>query len=67
MIKFADIKLYSVQDAAKTLCLKPQTIYSYIWTGKLATRKIGRRTYISEEELKRFVESSTITRKDGDA
>lgn len=63
MIKFAGVKLYSVQDAAKTLHLKPQTIYSYIWAGKLAVRKIGNRTYISEEELERFVNSSEERRK----
>lgn len=55
MIKFSDVELYTVEDVAEILKLSKQTVYSYVWQGRLKSRHIGRRAYISEQELKEFV------------
>ena len=57
MIKFSNIELYTVEDVAEILKLSKQTVYSYVWQGRLKSRHIGRRAYISEQELKDFIGS----------
>lgn len=52
-------RLYSVEEAAKTLGgISPLTIVSWCARGRLAKTKVGRRTFIAESELKRFIAAS---------
>ena len=55
MIKFSDITYYDIDDVAGILNVRRQTVYGYVWQGRLKSRRLGRRTYVSEQELKDFV------------
>ena len=57
MIDFADVKYYDIDEVAGILKVRRQTVYGYIWQGKMETYRIGRRTYVSEQELKDFIGS----------
>lgn len=47
--------LYPVTDAAEVLGIGRSTLYELIASGELHTLKIGRRTLLSEDELRRYV------------
>lgn len=48
----------SVKDAVRTLGLSRTTIYALINQGRLDTIKLGRRTLIKMESVKRLVQAS---------
>ena len=48
--------LVSITDAAKALSLGRTSIYELMRTGKLETRKMGRRRLITAESLRRLVD-----------
>jgi excisionase family DNA binding protein len=48
---------YSINDAAKALGVGRTTIYVLINSGQLETFKIGRRTLVKADSLRRIVES----------
>ncbi|WP_327194421.1 helix-turn-helix domain-containing protein [Novosphingobium organovorum] len=47
---------YSVRDAAIVTSLSRPRIYQLIAEGKIETRKLGRRTIVLAESLRRLVE-----------
>jgi excisionase family DNA binding protein len=50
--------LYSLDDAAKVLGgMSRSTLVRLIRVGKIKKVKIGRRTYIADTELRRYVDS----------
>ncbi len=52
-------KLYSIPEAAKLLGgISTWTVQSWLSAGRLRRTKVGRRTMISESELKRFLRES---------
>jgi excisionase family DNA binding protein len=53
-IKLGEIKLYSVQELAKSLDVTTVTLRAYIKQGKLKARKMGGKWYVSEESLKSY-------------
>ena len=55
MIKFSDIQYYTIQEVAKILNVRAQTVYGYVWQGRLKNHRLGRRTYIREDDFKKFV------------
>lgn len=51
--------LHPIPEAAQVLGVSRTTIYELISAGALKPVKIGRRTFISQEELERYVRSLT--------
>lgn len=51
--------VYTPQEVADILKLKVTTIRSYIRDGKLRAAKFGREYRVTEEELKKFIETET--------
>lgn len=49
-----EIELLKVEDLAKVLGCNMETIRRYIRQGKLKAQKIGRRYYVSKDNLKAF-------------
>lgn len=49
--------LHPIPDAAQVLGISRTTIYELISAGALKPVKIGRRTFIAQEELERYVAS----------
>lgn len=47
---------YSIDGAAKATTLCRSKIYEYVRQGKIETRKLGRRTVIPADSLRRFIE-----------
>ena len=50
-----EIQLYTVDEIAKILQAHPVTIRRYIREGKIKAQKIGKRYYVTKENLKAFV------------
>jgi len=49
---------FDIPEAARILRLSRATLYERIRTGQIATQKDGRRTYVTGEELQRYVAQS---------
>lgn len=58
-----EIELLKVEDLAKALNCNMETIRRYIRQGKLKAQKIGKRYYVSKENLKAFANGVTPTAK----
>lgn len=56
MIAVVDTKLYTVEDLVDMLKLSDKTVRVYLREGKIKARKIGLRWFITEENLKKFIE-----------
>lgn len=50
-------KLYTVQEAAELLRLHPQSVYTWLRTGKLKSVRPGRKWLIPAEEIENFINS----------
>lgn len=48
----------SINDAAKTLGLGRTSIYAMISDGRLTTFKVGRRTLVRMESIRRLIDAS---------
>lgn len=55
IIKIDDIKLYSVKALSDILKIHPLTIRNHIKQGKLKARQIGRRYYVTDDNLKEWL------------
>ena len=49
---------FDIPEAARILRLSRATIYERIRTGQITTQKDGRRSYVTAEELQRYVAQS---------
>ena len=49
---------YSINDTAKTLSLGRTTIYLLIKEGRLETFKLGRRTLVKADSIRRLVDAT---------
>jgi len=58
-----EIELLKVEDIAAALDANIETIRRYIRQGKLKAQKIGRRYYVSKDNLKDFVNAVTPAHK----
>ena len=56
--------LHSIQSSTQILGIGRSSLYGLIGEGKICTVKIGRRTLILDQEIRRYVESLT-TFQDG--
>lgn len=61
MIVFDNIKYYSANEVADMFQVSLRTIRRYLKAGKLEYKKIGRNTLISEETIKKYMESGNNT------
>jgi len=50
------IKFYTIPETAQALRVTPQTIRSYIKTGRIKSQRIGRPILITENNLKEFLQ-----------
>ena len=50
------IKFYTIPDTAKALKVTPQTVRRWIKQGRLKSQRIGRPIYITENNLKEFLQ-----------
>ena len=57
-IEIGGVKLYSVKDIATAMDVSEQTVRRYIKRGFLKSKKIGRNIFITEEQLKDFIEAN---------
>ncbi len=58
-----ELELFKVEDIAKELGCNMETIRRYIRQGKIKAQKIGRRYYVSKDNLKAFANGGTPTIK----
>ncbi|MBA7507893.1 hypothetical protein ES706_06622 [subsurface metagenome] len=56
VIAVVNTKLYSVEDLVSMLNLSARTVRVYLREGKIKARKIGLSWYVTEENLKKFIE-----------
>jgi len=54
--KIGDTILYSIKDLVKIFGTTSKTISGYFRTGKLKGKKFGGKWYVSEKNLKEFLE-----------
>jgi len=54
-IEIGDLKLYTVREVAKKLKLTEITIRTYIRTGNLKAKRIGKQYLINETDLINFL------------
>ncbi|CAG7845786.1 hypothetical protein USB125703_02061 [Pseudoclavibacter triregionum] len=50
-----DRLLHPIPEAVKISGLSRSTLYNFIAAGELKVTKVGRRSYIADAELKRFI------------
>jgi excisionase family DNA binding protein len=53
-----DVKLYSLTEAADLLGVTRGTLTKYIANGRLTAKTIGGKKYVSEENLKSFLQNN---------
>jgi excisionase family DNA binding protein len=53
------LKMYDVKEIAKMLSVTERTVVKYLLTRKLQGQKVGGKWYVSEENMKRFLEGQT--------
>jgi excisionase family DNA binding protein len=52
-----DIKIYDLEDLMKLFKVTRRTLYNYLKSGELKGKKIGAKWFVTEEDLKRFIDS----------
>ena len=52
------IKFYTIPETAQALRVTPQTIRAWIKQGKIKSQRIGRPIYITERNLKEFLQAT---------
>ena len=61
MIEFNNMKYYSAQEVADMFQVSLRTIRRYLKAGKLEHKKFGKSTLISEESIKKYMETGNST------
>jgi excisionase family DNA binding protein len=54
-LKIFDLDVLTVQELAKTLNASETTIRRYLRSGKIKGQKVGAQTYVTAENLRRFL------------
>ena len=55
MIEVDDFKAFDAHEVAAMLCLKYRTVTRYIQAGKICARKIGKKYFVAEQDVKAFI------------
>ena len=53
-----DVKLYSLTEAAELLGVTKQTITKYLKEGRIVSTTIGGKKYLSEENIRTFLQTA---------
>lgn len=61
MIRLEKTVAYTVEEAAEILHQSLATVRGYIHSGEVKAKKIGRRYYITDSELEKFVSGESET------
>ena len=54
MIEVDDFKAFDAHEVAEMLCLKYRTVTRYIQAGQIRARKIGKKYFVTEQDVKGF-------------
>jgi len=68
-LQIGDMTVYAIEDLCEMLGLQARTIRQMLRDGKLTGRKLGKRWYVAEDNLKAFFlqpESYSDGEEDGD-
>ena len=57
-LEIGGVKLYTVKEIAKAMGVEEQTVRRYIKKGFLQSKKIGRSIFVTESQLKEFIEAN---------
>ena len=57
-LEIGKTKLYSVKDIARAMEVTEQTVRRYVRDGHLKSTKIARNIFITEEQLREFIEEN---------
>ena len=60
-IQVGDMKLYDVEEVAEMLDVGSPTIRRYLREGKLKGKKLAKRWYVSEENLKDYFQPEEVS------
>lgn len=60
-IQVGDMKLYDVDEVAEMLSVGEPTIRRYLRQGKLKGKKLAKRWYVSEENLKDYFQPEEVS------
>ena len=60
-IQVGDMKLYDVEELAEMLDVGLPTIRRYLRQGKLKGKKLAKRWYVSEENIKDYVQPEEVS------
>ena len=60
-IQVGDMKLYAVEEVAEMLNVGEPTIRRYLRQGKLKGKKLAKRWYVSEENLKDYFQPEEVS------
>ena len=60
-IQVGDMKLYDVEEVAEMLDVGEPTIRRYLRQGKLKGKKLAKRWYVSEENLKDYFQPEEVS------
>ena len=55
MIEYQGEQLYDVKEVAETLHMHPEAVRRVLRKGKIASRKIGQKIYISAEDFSEYI------------
>ena len=55
MIQVDDFKAFDANEVAKMLDMKYRTVTRYIQAGKIRARKIGKKYFVTEQDVKAFI------------
>ena len=55
MIHVDDFKAFDANEVAKMLDMKYRTVTRYIQAGKIRARKIGKKYFVTEQDVKAFI------------
>jgi len=61
MINISGFKAYDANEVAEMLCLKYRTVTRYIQAGRIRARKIGKKYYVTEEDIREFILAQETT------
>lgn len=59
--QIGDIKLYNLTELSEALQVTPTSLRTYIHHGKLKGRKVGNKWYVTEDNLKDFLNGMTYS------
>ena len=60
-IQLGDMKLYDVEEVAEVLSVGEPTIRRYLRQGQLKGKKLAKRWYVSEENLKDYFQPEEVS------